>query len=161
MAGDQDERAPRAEKQALDDQLRCFWQTHRNTMQRYFRDCGMFNGYPHMLFYLTREPGLTQCELSKRMGVSPPTLSVSVRRMEAAGLVRREPDENDARRTRLYLTEEGVEMDRRCRKGREFLIDTLYADFTEEDVRELSSLLTRMTENLRRTWDTLPQPEEN
>ena len=152
--------APSTPKEALDDQLHDFFHAQRNTMQRYFRSCGLFNGHPKILFWLCREAGLTQRELAQRMHISAATLSVSVRRMEAAGLVLRRPDEKDARLTRLYLTEKGEELDRRCRKGREFLINTLYADFSDSDVQTLSSLLTRMTQSLERSWDALSCAEE-
>ncbi len=153
--------APSTPKEALDDQLHDFMHTQRNTIRRYFRSCGLFNGNPQMLFWLCREAGLTQRELAQRLHIAAATLSVSVRRMETAGLVLRRPDEKDARVTRLYLTPKGEELDRRCRKGREFLINTLYADFSDDDVQTLSSLLTRMTESLERSWDALPPAEED
>lgn len=147
-------------QEALDNHLAEFIHTHRETLRRYFISCGMFNGHPKTLFYLHHHPGMTQCELAAALDVAPPTLSVSVRRLESAGLVERRADEKDARCQRLYLTAAGEEMDRRCAKGREFLVGALYEGFSEEDMACLDRLLTRMTDNLRQAAGTLP-PEED
>lgn len=133
---------------------------HRTTLQRYFMSCGMFNGHPRTLFHLRRTPGMTQGELAAALGVAPPTLSVSVRRLEAAGLVERRTDETDARRQRLYLTPAGEDMDRRCAKGRDFLIGAMYADFSDEDMACLDRLLGRMTHNLQEAASTLPEEQD-
>ncbi len=147
-------------QEALDNRLFRFMHTHRNTLQRYFMSCGMFNGHPRTLFLLQHTPGMTQCELAAALDVAPATLSVSVRRMEAAGLVERRPDEHDARRQRLYLTAVGEEMHRRCANGRDFLIDAMYADFSEEDIACLDRLLCRMTHNLQAAASTLPNKQQ-
>ncbi len=141
----------------LDNQLIAFLRTHRAALCRYYQSCGMFNGHPHTLFLLHHHPGMTQRELAQALHVAAPTLSVSVRRMEAAGLVERRPDPSDARCQRLYLTAEGEAMDRRCAQGREFLMDALYEDFSEEDMRLLGNLLARMTAQLERATARLDE----
>ena len=53
---------------------------------------------------LLDEPaGLTQNELSERLGVTAPTLSVAVRDLEQRGVVKRRTDPEDARRKRVVL----------------------------------------------------------
>ncbi len=131
--------------------------THRNTLCRYFQSCGMYSGHPRVLFHLRRSPGMTQRELAKTLGVAAATLSVSIRRMEAAGLVERKSDTTDLRIQRLYLTEQGEAIDDRCAKGRDFLIDALFTDFSDDDMAALDRLLTRMTDNLERAATTLKE----
>ena len=156
-----DHRPPaRTPQEALDNRLAAFMHTHRTTLQQYFMSCGLFNGHPRTLFHLHHTPGMTQGELASVLGVAAPTLSVSIRRMEAAGLVERRPDERDARRQRLYLTEAGEEMDARCAKGRDFLVDAIYKGFSEEDMACLERLLTRMTENLQTAQTALPDEQQ-
>ena len=143
-------------KERLDNRFHEFMHTHRNTMRRYFQSCGMFNGHPRILFHLRHTPGMTQKELADTLGVAAATLSVSIRRLEAAGLVERRADEQDARRFRLYLTPHGEEVETRCAKGRDFFIEAVFTDFSDEDVAALDALLTRMTDNLTRAANTLP-----
>ena len=143
-------------QEKLDNRLHEFMHTHRNTLCRYFQSCGMYSGHPRVLFHLRQTPGMTQRELAKALGVAAATLSVSIRRMEAAGLVERKSDAADLRVQRLYLTEEGEAIDDRCAKGREFLIGAQFADFSEEEIAALDRLLTRMTDNLERAANSLP-----
>lgn len=147
-------------QEKLDNRLHEFMHTHRNTLCRYFQSCGMYSGHPRVLFHLRRTPGMTQRELAKALGIAAATLSVSIRRMEAAGLVERKSDTADRRIQRLYLTEKGTAVDNRCAKGREFLIEALFTDFSEEDIAALDRLLTRMTDNLERAANTLPTADE-
>ncbi|MBQ3069712.1 MAG: winged helix-turn-helix transcriptional regulator [Clostridia bacterium] len=150
--------APPADTPAekLDNDLHKFLHTHRNTLCRYFQSCGLSSGHPRLLFFLHHEPGLTQKALADAMDIAAPTLSVSIRRMEAAGLVERRADDKDARVQRLYLTAEGEAMQHRCEQGREFLIAAQFADFSDEDIAVLSRLLGRMTSNLEAAAETLP-----
>ena len=146
--------------EAADNTLQRFLHTHRYTLQRYFQSCGLFNGHPKMLFFLHREPGLTQRELADRMGIAPATLSVSVRRMETAGLVRRQPDELDARVQRLFLTDDGEAMDARCREGRQFLLGTLYSGLSQDEIAAFEITLQKMTANLEAASRALPPEGE-
>ncbi len=147
-------------QEKLDNRLHEFLHTHRYTLQRYFQSCGMFNGSPRILFHLHHQPGMTQKQLADALGVAAPTLSVSIRRFEAEGLVERRCDERDLRRQRLYLTPKGKALDERCAKGRDFLIGAQFDGFSEEDLDMLGGLLDRMTENLQRAASTLPAETE-
>ncbi|MBQ9414146.1 MAG: winged helix-turn-helix transcriptional regulator [Clostridia bacterium] len=145
--------------EAADNALHRFLHTHRYTMRRYFQSCGLFNGHPNMLFFLHHEPGLTQRELADRMQIAAATLSVSVRRMEAAGLVQRRPDETDARVQRLFLTEAGEAMDARCREGRQFMLSALYDGLSQQEITTLEITLQKMTANLEAASGSLPRGE--
>ncbi len=143
-------------QEKLENRLHTFMHTHRNTLCRYFQSCGMYSGHPRVLFHLRHSPGMTQKELAAALGVAPATLSVSIRRMEAAGLVERRSDATDLRLQRLFLTEEGKAIDDRCAKGRDFLIAAQFADFSPEDIDALDGLLSRMIANLEQAAGSLP-----
>ncbi len=49
--------------------------------------------------------GLRQSELSRRLGVTAPTVSAAVSRLERAGVLRRRVDPDDPRAKRVYLSE--------------------------------------------------------
>ena len=51
-------------------------------------------------------------DLALAMGVAPPTISLSVDRMERLGLVKRERDPADGRRVILRLTDAGLKLAR-------------------------------------------------
>lgn len=141
----------------LEDRFAGFIRLHRNTMHRYFLSIGMFNGHPHMLFHIRRHPGITQGELATHLEVSAASVAISIRRLESAGLVRRQRDEQDGRVVHLFLTDDGVEMDAACARGRQFMIDSLYRGLTEEEQATLYALLGKLTGNLQEACAGLPQ----
>ena len=145
----------------LEDRLALFMRTHRRAMHRYFQSVGMFNGHPHMLFHLAHTPGISQKELAQRMEISPASVAISIRRLESAGLIRRQRDPRDARVWHLYLTPQGERMDAACARGRDFMIDTLYRDFTPQEQQELYRLLDKMIVNLQAGCETLPPEKED
>lgn len=133
---------------AVDRQLHEFMQYHRNTMRRFFSDCGMFNGHPFLLFLVRETPGITPAQLAKRMDIAPASATISLKRLEAAGLLRREPDPNDGRVVHVTLTPAGEEMDDRCRQGKDFAVESMFLGFSPDDLNTLSALLSRMQQNL-------------
>lgn len=136
---------------AVEGRLMGFIRTHRATMRRYFHSIGMFNGHPHMLFHLRRCPGMTQKELAAVMDISPASVTVSIKRLESAGLVRRE---KQGRESRLFLTAEGEAMDAACARGRDFMIEHVYDGLTDEELSTLDALLAKMTANLQNACTT-------
>jgi len=64
--------------------------------------------YLGVLLSLWSEDGLKANELGKRAGLEPSSMTGLLDRMERDGLVKREPDPNDRRASRIYLTQSGV-----------------------------------------------------
>ena len=106
------------------------------------------NSYRMLLFHLVREDGKTQLELAKLCHLRPPTVSVTLQKMEQDGYVIRVPDENDLRQTRVYLTEKGLEYDLKIRKMMEELEYSIIKDLTDEEYIMLTELLCRIRNKL-------------
>ena len=132
----------------LDLQLHEFIRAHRQVMMRFFSDCGLFNGHPFMLFHIRRQPGITPATLAKVMEIAPASATVSLKRMETAGLLRREPDEHDRRVWQLFLTPRGEAMDDLCRRGKDFVAAQLFCGFSAAERDTLSDMIARMQKNL-------------
>lgn len=66
---------------------------------------GVVPGQFAQLLTLYEEDGLTQRELCERVRIEQSTMANTLRRMERDGLVRRLPDPEDRRRTRIELTD--------------------------------------------------------
>ena len=71
--------------------------------------------YRPILFNLSREDGKTQLELARLCYLSTPTISLTLKKMENEGLIRRVSDTADARQMRVYLTEVGRTLDNNMR----------------------------------------------
>ena len=85
--------------------------------------------------------------LADAIGVDQPRASRLVQQGVDRGWVRREADPEDARRTRIALTDEGTRMFRGMRGERREALGRALAAFTEEESVELARLLTKLADN--------------
>ena len=88
---------------------------------------------------LAKRDNVTQLDLVRATHLKPPTISVTLQKMEQDGIVVRRPDENDLRATRVSLTEKGREMDTQ-----------ILERFREEERRMESELTAEEAETLER-----------
>ncbi|MBQ7336488.1 MAG: MarR family transcriptional regulator [Clostridia bacterium] len=108
-----------------------------------------------MMRVLSREDGISQLQLTQRTHLKAPTVSVTLKRMEDEGLVRREQDAMDLRKTRVYLTERGKEHNRKVLERLHGLDADMMEGFSLEETELLRKLLERMRDNI------LPTEKEN
>lgn len=71
------------------------------------KQLGLYIGQEMLLLTLQQEDGMTQSQLASKQDVDLSTITKVVQRMERAGLVERRADLDDARISRVYLTERG------------------------------------------------------
>jgi DNA-binding MarR family transcriptional regulator len=87
-----------------------FWQAKRAlalASAAAFARHGVHDGQQFILQRLWARDGQTPGELARGLELATPTVTRATARMEAAGLLRREPHERDRRLVRLFLTERG------------------------------------------------------
>jgi DNA-binding MarR family transcriptional regulator len=65
-------------------------------------------GMWYFLRAMWQEDGMTQREISRRVGATAPTSVEQLRNMEARGLVARRPSQADRRKVHFFLTEEAI-----------------------------------------------------
>ena len=102
-----------------------------------------------LLALVDGQPGLSLRELADAEGISAPSLSGHVDRLETAGLLRRVRSEDDRRRVGLALTPEGRTILRRVRARRTTWLADRLAHLSEEDrerVEQALPALRRMLE---------------
>jgi len=78
----------------------------RTSFDRRVRQLGLTRSQWWVITFLFRNDGVTQSELAETLEIEKPTLGRLIDRLEAKGWVRREPDANDRRAWRVYLTDE-------------------------------------------------------
>ena len=117
-----------------------------NTAQ--LEETGIGSGQIPVLLELNRWGELNQRELAERTRVTPATMSGTLKRMEKAGFITRTADENDARISRVSLTDAGRIQCENARRGFDTACHQLLAGLDTEDLHQLGSLLTRIQENL-------------
>lgn len=90
---------------------------------------------------------LSVSEIGEAVGVDQPRASRLVQQAVHLGLVRREADPDDARRTRVALTDEGRALVRGFRGERRTAIDSALGAFTDAERAELARLLTKLADS--------------
>ena len=83
---------------------------HRAFAAELLRGFGLHPGQELLLMQLLDRDGQTQSELLDAVGLDHSTVSKSLRRMQAAGLLTREPTQSDRRVLRVSLTDKGRAM---------------------------------------------------
>lgn len=117
------------------------------------KDLGLSLPQLAVLLCLRNAPGLRINELAQQMGVSTPTISVSLRKLEQDGWVRREADPADRRSSHLYLTLKANAFAKRAesfqRKQTASFLNGLEPEEQDQLVRLLDKAISRLEEKNR------------
>ena len=96
-----------------------------------------------LLDWIARHPATRLREVAAGLGVSSPTASVALRRLEELGLVVRRPDPRDRRAVRFSLTPQGTALHREAERFRRLQAEGILAGLDPEEREELVRLLEK------------------
>ena len=122
---------------------------HRR-MHELLDELGLYRGQPAMLRALWAGDGVTHSALAGQLNKSPATITKTVKRMEKAGFVERKPDPRDERLSRVYLTAAGRDVQAAVEQVWQAFEVQAFAEFNEDEMATLRSLLSRVCHNIRR-----------
>lgn len=115
------------------------------------RDGRRFQGHPHPPFrerilrsLLEAEKGFRQKQLCEIIGVGAPAMSETVERLEAEGYIRRIPDPDDGRATRILLTDLGRARAYETRDDHEKHMSEMFKKLNEDEKILLTTLLKKI-----------------
>jgi DNA-binding MarR family transcriptional regulator len=125
--------------------------THR-ALQRYLQaqiePHGVTLGMWYFLRALWREDGITQRELSRRIGTMEPTTLTAISAMEREGLVTRVRDTRDRRKQNVFLTPKGRQLGVELLPLAAEVVDRATAGFSHREVQLLLNFLSEIQRNL-------------
>lgn len=104
-----------------------------------------------ILILLRETKGMTQKELTARLGVQPGSASEVLNKLEQAGLISRTPSETDHRTTDIRLTPDGEALAKEAGAKRAKRHEQMFAVLSEEEKDALIALLERVNAH----WDRL------
>jgi DNA-binding MarR family transcriptional regulator len=110
---------------------------------------GLFWGQQDIIILLKHNSGSTVGQLAEMLDVSAATVSVSVKRMEKSGFVERRADENDARITKLYLTEKGESIPSHIKEKMDLQELFITKGMNSDEIQQFSDLLDKAINNLQ------------
>lgn len=111
---------------------------------------GISLGMWYFLRALWEQDGLTQRELSRRIGMMEPTTVNALAAMERAGLIARRRDKSDKRRRLVFLTRKGAALKDEMLPVAALVNEQAVAGLTAEEVDQLRRLLVQVKGNLQR-----------
>lgn len=124
-------------------QLRMANRATQRYLQSKIEPYGVTPGMWYFLRALWQEDGLTQRELSRRIGTMEPTTLTALIAMERAGLITRERDDADRRKLNVLLTAQGHALKEVMMPFAIEVVERATAGFSAEDkVRFLRYLAT-------------------
>jgi MarR family transcriptional regulator, organic hydroperoxide resistance regulator len=108
-------------------------------------------GMWYFLRALWHEDGLTQRELSNRVGTMEPTTLSAILIMERKGLVRRARDKNDRRKWHIHLTPKGRTLKSKLLPLARDVVDTAVHNLSRSEVTQLLKGLAEVQNSLHAT----------
>jgi len=120
----------------------------RTTFDRRAKSIGLTRSQWWVLTHLYRRDGLVQAELAEILEIERPTLGRLLDRLEAKGWLRREPDPNDRRVKRVYLTDEVKPAMKSLRRIAADLRQQALDGLNEKEREHLVDILIHMKTNL-------------
>lgn len=96
-----------------------------------------------LLDWIAASPGCGIQEIATGLRLTAPTVSVGVRRLEEMGSLERQPDPQDKRAIRLFLTAQGQVLHERMHSFRRMKMQWLLAELIPEERATLLDLLER------------------
>ncbi|MCX7614209.1 MAG: MarR family transcriptional regulator [Clostridiales bacterium] len=137
---------------SLQKLLRVFDRMHHKCLRTEFQTRGLNEAsHPSILMSLKHEiPGMcaTQIEIARRIGIAPPTVAISIKRMEKAGLIKKIGDADDLRRNKITLTEKGYKLLTDCEEAVSGIDEQIFRNFSEKERELLQNFYIRMIGNL-------------
>lgn len=109
---------------------------------------GVHEGQQFILRCLWAEDGLTPGEIARQLGLATPTVTRAATRMEASGLLRREPHPSDRRLVRLMLTDRGRSLEKVIAAETELLTERALASFDGAERAAIVRALKDIRRNL-------------
>ena len=121
---------------------------HRGLLRHSMQRLGLHRGQPPVMFALQEKDGMANSELAEFLEITPATLTNKIKRMERAGLVIRQRDPQDARISRVYMTEKGRGIMDNLRENLMAMEAVLLKGFSDEEIESIKSQLMRVFENI-------------
>jgi MarR family transcriptional regulator, organic hydroperoxide resistance regulator len=127
-------------------------QVHRGLsrgMEQRIAKYGISIGTWYFLRVLWEEDGLTQSELSDRIGIVGPTTVMAINRMVRDGLAIRSTDPDDRRKGRIYLTARAKRLKTKMLDEAADFVEQALGSIPEREIQQLRMTLRKIALNLK------------
>jgi len=127
---------------------------HRSRAHSILAEAGLYPGQELVLMALYNDDGQTLGALAAGLCVQPATITKMVNRMERGGLLSREPDPDDGRVKRIFLTDEARALRSQTRQAWASLEAETVSRLSADEQATLANLLGKVLDGLREAQPT-------
>ena len=130
---------------------------HRRVIMQLVQQCtGISHSQHLLLMVLASGEFSSQKEIANRLNISPAAVTMALKKLEAEGFITKNTNPNDTRFNFVNLTEKGENVVRFSQQLFQNIDHELFYGFSEEDLKQLGTYLTRILDNLKRIEETKP-----
>lgn len=104
--------------------------------------------FRRIFFILCKRDGITQVELARAAGLSTPTVSSTLTRMENDGIIQRSPDKRDRRKVYVFITPKGREQEKIIKSQCTDLEKLILKGLSDKQIEDLLASLRKMLVNI-------------
>ena len=133
---------------ALNEAIRAIGIRHRARAVAALAPLGIHPGHKLLLLELELAGPCSQAQLAEATGYEPPTITLSVRQLESAGLVVRRSSPTDKRATIVELSDKGRQLLPKLKAAWRGLAQQTVAGLTSTPVDVLTSVLSDLANSL-------------
>ncbi|GAA0963871.1 MarR family winged helix-turn-helix transcriptional regulator [Actinocorallia libanotica] len=137
-----------AQADAVNQAIRLLSLRHRARIAALLAPLGLHPGQEALLLELARTGPMIGAQLSEALGVEPPSITLMVRKLEAAGHIRRTPASDDKRASIIELTDSGKALADQVKQLWCALAEETVAGLPARTAAELPGLLNTLTGNV-------------
>jgi DNA-binding MarR family transcriptional regulator len=114
-----------------------------------FRDYSIGHAQVGTLLFISRNEGVSQLEISENLNLDKSSITSQLKILERNGYIFKKPNENDARKYRIYITDKTKEILFPLKLVFSNWTDTLFIGFSDKERSETFVYLERMLDNAR------------
>ena len=141
-------RSPYPPQDSVGHQIRWAHRALQRELEERLKPFGITSGMWHFLRALWEEDGLSQRELSDRVGTSEPTTVSALHAMEKRGLALRVPNSEDRRKSNIFLTRPAKELRDRLLEEARAVNRIATAGIAAAEIETLKATLGKIRQNL-------------
>lgn len=109
---------------------------------------GIYPAQHRLLMELANDGKISQKELSRKLNVSPATVTISIKKLVKDGYVKKSSLKNDNRYNMIAITEKGKKIIEKSIRIFDASDEKLLAGFSDEELDGLNNMFIRMFNNL-------------
>lgn len=132
----------------------------KRAISKKVEDTGIYRSQHRLLMMLGKHSDCSQSDIAEKMEISPAAVAVSLKKLEKAGYIRKQCDEEDCRMNHVVVTDKGKEAIHKSILYFQEIEDAIYEGFSEEELEQCSAFFRRMIHNGERYYQNLIQEEQ-